>query len=48
MGNEDVFGLQVSMNDAEAVNMGKSFEYLSEKTPNFRCVLIKLSGDQIT
>lgn len=46
--NEYVFRLQVSMNDAQTVNMGKTLECLPEKAPYFRGVLIEFSGDQVT
>lgn len=43
-----VLGFEVTMNDAQAVDVSKTFEDLTEKSPDLGRVLVETSCDQIT
>ena len=46
--DEDVLWLQVTVDDAESVNMSQTFQNLAEEAPDFGCVLIQVSRNEIS
>lgn len=47
MRDEDVLGLEISMDDAEAVDVNQAFEDLAEDAPQLGAVLVELPSNQI-
>ena len=45
--DKDILGLEISMDNVEAVDVGKSLEDLAEQTPDFLCLLGQVPRYQV-